>query len=494
MRYKPVVGLEVHAELQTKSKIFCGCRVVNSTEAEPNRFICPVCTGMPGTLPVINKRAVDFGIMVALALNCDVNPISIFARKNYFYPDLPKGYQISQYATPLAIKGSLQIDSLNGKRMVRIRRVHLEEDTGKLLHHDSTESGQPTSLVDFNRSGVPLLEIVTEPDMQSVDEVESYAKKLHTILRYLDVSSGDMEKGVIRFEANVSVREIGSDTLNTRTEIKNLNSFKALLRGVTYEVKRQSDIYAAGNTVKQQTLGWDEKRSETVPQRSKEHSHDYRYFPEPDLPPLKITPEWVDDIQSQIPELPDAKQARYEALGLNDYDAGVLAADRTVAEYFDQVLDAGSGSFPSVTAKSVANWITTQLFGLMNANGISIDEIRVIPAQLVELIDLVESGRINASSGKLVLSEMFENGKSATDIVKTKGLSQISDESLIAEVMRQVLDQNPKQVAQYLGGKESVGKWLFGQMMAKTGGKATPSVVQRVLDAALAEIKSDRDN
>ena len=490
MEYEPVIGLEVHAELQTKSKIFCGCRVVDSTTAEPNRFVCPVCAGMPGMLPVINKRAVEFGIVVALALNCEVAPITVFDRKNYFYPDLPKGYQITQYALPLAINGELKMNTSEGQRIIRIRRVHLEEDTGKLLHRHNSKNGQPGSLVDFNRSGVPLLEIVSEPDMRSTDEVETYAKKLRTILRYLGVNSGDMEKGVIRFEANVSIHKVGSGTLNTRTEIKNLNSFKSLVRSIEHEIERQRTIYASGGTVEQQTLGWNEGRSETVAQRSKEHAHDYRYFTEPDLPPLQITRDWVGEIRAALPELPDAKQARFIDLGLNDYEASVLASDRSVADYFERVIEAGSSSEPPLRAKAIANWISSQMFRLMNAASVDVEDLRVNPAHLAELIGMVESGRITARTGKLVLKEAFETGEAPITIVEVKGLAQVSDDEYITKVLQKVLSENPHQIAQYLAGKETVSKWLFGQVMQETRGKAEPQVLRRVLDAALAELKS----
>lgn len=490
MTYEPVIGLEVHAELQTKSKMFCKCQVVDSTAGEPNRFVCPVCIGMPGMLPVINKSAVEFGIMAALVLNCTVAPINVFARKNYFYPDLPKGYQISQYEMPLAVNGYLTVDSLGGQRRIGIRRIHLEEDTGKLFHGKTGDSSPSSSLVDFNRSGVPLLEIVSEPDMRSIAEVESYAKSLRKILRYLDVNSGDMEKGVIRFEANVSVREYGSDKLNTRTEIKNLNSFKALVGGVEHELRRQSNIYASGGTVEQETLGWNDNRGETVSQRTKEHVHDYRYFPDPDLPQLQIESEWVEEIRTRIPEMPDVKHVRFSNMGLTDYDANILTAERTVSDYFDRVIEAGAGTDPPLTAKTIANWITSQLFGLMNAIGIDIEAVQVKPEQLAELISMVESGKINSLSGKRVLKKMVETGESPTVIVDADGLHQVSDKLQIVQAIEEILDQNPLQVAQYVGGKETVSNWLFGQVMRKMSGKASSHIVKDELDAALVDLQS----
>jgi aspartyl-tRNA(Asn)/glutamyl-tRNA(Gln) amidotransferase subunit B len=328
--YEPVIGLEVHAELRTKSKMFCSCAVVDSVSAPPNTAVCPVCTGMPGTLPVVNRMAVEYGVRVALALGCTVNPVSIFARKNYFYPDLPKGYQISQYEEPLAENGKLVIQTAEGEKSIRVRRVHLEEDTGKLTHITGG------SLVDLNRAGVPLLEIVSEPDMRSIEEARAYAESLREILRYLEVNSGDMEKGVIRFEANISVRPKGSDVLNTRVEIKNLNSFRALERATAFEIERQSKILANGGVVEQETLGWNEAKETTYSQRSKEDAHDYRYFPEPDLPPLVVDESWLERVRAGLPELPRAKYLRFiEQYGLTEYDADVLTSDKAVAEYFE---------------------------------------------------------------------------------------------------------------------------------------------------------------
>ncbi len=481
MDYEPVIGLEVHAELLTQSKMFCGCAVVDSTTAEPNRHVCPVCTGQPGALPVVNRRAVEFAIRVGLALNCQIQPVNVFARKNYFYPDLPKGYQISQYELPLATHGWILIDTPTGAKRIRVRRVHLEEDTGKLFHVDSY------SLVDFNRSGVPLLEIVSEPDLHSVEDVKAYATKLRTILRYLGVNNGDMEKGVIRFEANVSVRRAGTDELNTRTEIKNLNSFRAMVNGSAYEIERQSKIYEAGGRVEQETLGWNEATGKTVSQRSKEQAHDYRYFPEPDIPPLEIDPAWVEEIRAGLTELPDAKRERFLALGLSPYDAGVLVAERAVADYFDAALGAGKGK--GVEPKAIANWITSQLFGLLNESGQEIEASRVTPEKLVGLIRLVRNGIINNNTGKAVLAEMFGAGQSAEEIVQAKGLAQVSDEGAIAAVVARVIADNPDQLALYLGGKDTVARWFFGQVMRGTGGKSNPAVVQKVLDEKLGELK-----
>ncbi len=488
MIFEPVIGLEVHAELLTQSKMFCGCAVVDSTTAEPNRFVCPVCTGQPGALPVVNKRAIEFAIRVGLALNCTINRVNVFARKNYFYPDLPKGYQISQYELPLASDGWILIDTPDGPKKIRVRRVHLEEDTGKLTHADGgTSAAQGYSLVDFNRSGVPLLEIVSEPDLHSVEDVKAYATKLRSILRYLGVNSGDMEKGVIRFESNVSVREAGTDVLNTRTEIKNLNSFRALVNGTAYEITRQSKAHQAGRAVEQETLGWNEATGRTVSQRSKEHAHDYRYFPEPDIPPLELDPAWVDEIRAGLAELPDAKRERFLALGLTPYDAGVLVAEQSVADYFDAAITAARAK--GVEPKLVANWIISQLFGLLNESGQAIEACPVTPEKLVDLIELVGDGAININTGKSVLAEMFAGGQSAAEIVKAKGLAQVSDESAIAAAIDRAIADNPDQLKTYLSGKETMAKWFFGQVMKAMGGKANPGVIQKKLDEKLAEVK-----
>jgi aspartyl-tRNA(Asn)/glutamyl-tRNA(Gln) amidotransferase subunit B len=477
IEYEPVIGLEVHAELRTQSKMFCGCPVVDSVSAPPNTAVCPVCTGMPGSLPVANRMAVEYGLRVALALKCTVNPVSIFARKNYFYPDLPKGYQISQYEEPLAVDGKLAIRTSAGERAIHVRRVHLEEDTGKLTHITGG------SLIDLNRAGVPLLEIVSEPDMRSVEEVRAYAESLREILRYLEVNSGDMEKGVIRFEANISVRLKGTDELNTRVEIKNLNSFRALERATAFEIARQSRVLAGGGTVEQETLGWDDATETTYSQRSKEDAHDYRYFPEPDLPPLVVDEPWLDRVRAGLPELPDAKRQRFiEQYGLTEYDASVLTSEKAIAEYFDEVVKRKT---ESVSPKAIANWMTGDLFSLMNQAGVTIADLKVRPEALAELVGLIAAGEINQSTGKAVLSEMFRSGKSAGEIIEVRGLKQVSDESLLAGLVQQVLDENPEQVASYKAGKETVANWLFGQVMRKAAGRANPQVVRSELERQL---------
>jgi len=457
--------------------MFCGCAVVDSVSAPANTAVCPVCAGMPGTLPVVNRVAVEYGVRVALALGCTVNPVSVFARKNYFYPDLPKGYQISQYEQPLAEHGEVVIQTSEGDKAIRVLRVHLEEDTGKLTH---TGDG---SLVDLNRAGVPLLEIVSQPDMRSVEEARAYAESLREILRYLEVNSGDMEKGVIRFESNISVREKGGHVLNTRVEIKNLNSFRALERATAFEIARQSELVAAGGVVEQETLGWNEATETTYTQRGKEDAHDYRYFPEPDLPPLVIDAAWLERVRAGLPELPREVRLRFMAeYGLNEYDAKVLTAEKSIAEYFEQAVKHRS---QSVTPKAIANWMTGDLFALMNQASISVADLKVRPESLAELVGLVAAGEINQSSGKTALSEMFRSGKPPAEIVAARGLTQVSDEGLIADLVRQVLEENPEQVESFKAGKESLANWLFGQVMRKAGGKADPGVVRAELERGL---------
>lgn len=485
MEFEAVIGLEVHAELETRSKMFCACPVVDSTVAQPNIAVCPICAGMPGVLPVVNQRAVEYALRVALALECQINHTSLFARKNYFYPDLPKGYQISQYEQPLARHGKLVIVTSQGERLIRVRRVHLEEDTGKLTH--VSRDGQAYSLVDLNRAGVPLLEIVSDPDLHTAEEVRQYATGLRSILRYLQVNSGDMQKGVMRIEPNVSVRPLGSTEFGTRTEIKNLNSFRALERGVAFEIQRQIEIIQKGGQVIQETRGWDEARGVTFTQRIKEGEDDYRYFPEPDLPPLVVDAEWIDTVRRDLPELPAARLLRFQQqYGLGSYDASVLTLEPAVADYFEQAVQAASDLPP----KTIANWITGELFGLMNQAGIGIEELRVTPEALAELTRMVVLGEINQNTAKAVLAEIFESGQPAAEIVARRGLSQISDADFITGLVQQVLEENSEQVASYLAGKETVSRWLFGQVMRLAKGQANPQVIQTALDRQLQELKN----
>jgi len=482
MEYEPVIGLEVHAELETHSKMFCACPVLDSTSAAPNTAVCPVCSGMPGVLPVVNQRAVEFALRVALALECQVAQTSLFARKNYFYPDLPKGFQISQYEQPLARNGRLAIQTSGGERVIRIRRVHLEEDTGKLTH--ITRGGESYSLVDLNRAGVPLLEIVSEPDLHSAEDVRTYATRLRSLLRYLGVNSGDLQKGVMRIEPNISVRPRGSPILGTRVEIKNLNSFRALERGVSYEIGRQINLLEQGKSVIQETVGWDDSREITVTQRVKEEEDDYRYFPEPDIPPLVIENEWIEQVRASLPELPEAKYYRFcNQYGLNDYDAIVLTADPAAADYFEQatvaVVPEGT---ERVDPKMLAHWVSGELFGLLNQAGLPIEEAPVSAQNLTDLVGMVTSGAINQNTAKLVLAEMFATGKSAPALVAEHGWHQISDSAFIAGLVQKVLAENPEQVADYLAGKQKIGRWLFGEVMRAAKGQANPQVVQQELE------------
>ncbi len=495
MAYEPIIGLEVHAELLTHSKMFCGCAVVDSTQAAPNTVVCPVCAGMPGTLPVINERALEFALRVALALNCSVPELNVFARKNYFYPDLPKGYQISQYELPLAVNGWMEIETASGSKRVRIRRVHLEEDTGKLNHVDARNGDAEHSLVDLNRAGVSLLEIVTEPDLRSVEDVTVYATALRALLRYLGVNSGDMEKGVIRFEANISVRPIGSDELRTRTEVKNLNSFRAMERATAYEIERQTQVWESGGAVAQETMGWNDTEGVTVSQRGKEHAHDYRYFPEPDLPPLHIDHARVEAVRAALPELPTAKRTRFEAeYGLNRYDASHLVEDRGVADYFEKVIMRSDHAQRSVNGnpKAIANWILGELFRLMNETGQSIERVKVTPENLATLTALVADNTINLNTAKMVFAEMFRTGRAPADIVAEKGLAQVSDSGEIEKIVDEVIAAYPDQLATYLNGKATIEQWFFGQAMKRLQGRGHPQVIRQTLSAQLEKIKSEK--
>lgn len=486
--YETIIGLEIHAELMTNSKMFCRCKVVDSVEAPPNTAVCPVCLGMPGMLPVINRRAVEFSMRVALALNCDIQHHNIFARKNFFYPDLPKAYQLSQYELPIGLNGWLDIDLEDGStKRIRIRRAHMEEDTGKQTHLDRTaDATEEGTLVDYNRSGVPLLEIVSEPDISNGEEARAYAMKIRQIVRYLGVNTGDLEKGVFRVEPNISLRPVGTTKFGTRTELKNLNSFKVLTDGTAYEIKRQTEVLEGGGRVVQETRGWNDAKRVTFSQRSKEEAEDYRYFPEPDLPPLSISDEWIAEVKASLPELPDAKVARYQSdYGLSAYDSQVLTEERAVAEWFEAAIEAGG------QPKPIANWMINNLFSLMNEHKQSIDEIQMTPAALVALVDLVEKRTINNNTGKEVLAEMFSTGQSAQAIVEAKSLAQISDDSAIAVMIEQVLADNPDKVTAYLGGQEKLRGFFMGQVMQKSQGKADPAVVNRLLSEALAARKAE---
>jgi aspartyl-tRNA(Asn)/glutamyl-tRNA(Gln) amidotransferase subunit B len=478
--YEPVIGLEIHAELLTKSKMFCGCSAAYSESPAANTLVCPVCTALPGAMPVVNQKAVEQAILVGLALNCTINPMNQFARKNYFYPDLPKGYQISQYDLPVASNGWLDILEETAPQRVRVRRAHLEEDTAKLFHQ-----GQ-YALVDYNRAGVPLLEIVSEPDMHSVEAALAYATGIRAILRTLGVNSGNMEKGVLRFEANISVRPAGSYELHTRTEIKNLNSFRALMRASAYEIQRQTQIHESGGEVVQETLGWDDIKEVTVSQRSKEEAHDYRYFPEPDLPPLEVSRTWVEQIKSKLPELPEARSQRFvSTFGLTVKEARLLTSEKTLADYFEKTV-----SLSKSPAKTINNWITGEFLRYVNDLGLDLEHLSILPEHLAELVDLVTAKSINDNSAKVVLKEMFETGQAPKAIVEANNLAQVSDEGTLEQVVEQILNNNPKEVASYLAGKETVFQWMMGQVAHLTKGKANPQVARQLLLQALEKVRN----
>ncbi len=476
--FEPVIGLEVHAELQTQSKMFCACPVVEF-DLGRSEFGCrarsaPAC---PARCRSINGRAVEYALRVALALHATPAEHSFFARKNYFYPDLPKGYQISQYELPLAEGGWLEIELPGGARRVRIRRVHLEEDTGKLFHR------QGYSLIDYNRSGVALLEIVSEPDLHSLEEVKAYATELRSVLRTLGVNSGDMEKGVIRFEANISLRPAGASDLGTRTEIKNLNSFRSMLRAVAFEMGRQAGLLRTGRPVQQETLGWNEAAGETFSQRDKEEAHDYRYFAEPDLPPLRIEPSLVESVRASLPELPSERRSRWQReYGLTPTAAAVLGAEPAEAAYFD----AAVRSAPQASPQHLAHWMAGELYGLLHASGLSIEACPVTPTRAGRVWSrwwIPERSRSPAA--KAVLAEMFATGDSAAAVVERRGVQIVDDADQVARLVRQVLDSHPEQLAQYLAGKASIGQWFFGQVMRLAGGQANPAQVQQALQDAL---------
>lgn len=475
MQYEAVIGLEVHAQLLTESKIFCGC----STQfgAEPNTQVCPVCLGMPGVLPVLNKKAVEYTIKTGLALNCRIAPYSRFARKNYFYPDLPKGYQISQYELPLCEDGYLEIVIDGERKKIRIKRIHLEEDAGKNIHDPSGYS-----FVDFNRTGVPLMEIVSEPDIRSPKEAALYMKKLRAILRYLGVCDGNLEQGSLRCDANVSVREVGSTEFGVKTEIKNINSFRFVEKALEYEIKRQIKLLSMGEKIIQETRLWDSQTGTTQSMRSKEEAHDYRYFPEPDLVPVVVSEEWIEKIKKDMPELPDQKIERFiKDYGLPQYDAEILTEEKALAEWFEEAVKLGG------KPKEVSNWIMVELLRLLNEEGKDITECSLTPSQLVELLGLIEKGTINRNTAKDVFEEMFKTGKSAEALVKEKGLTQISDSSVIIDAIRQVMSTNPKEVERFKAGEEKLIGFFVGQVMKLTKGKANPKLVNELVVKILKE-------
>jgi aspartyl-tRNA(Asn)/glutamyl-tRNA(Gln) amidotransferase subunit B len=477
MQYEAVIGLEIHAQLLTRTKIFCGCSA--SFGAPPNTHVCPVCLGLPGALPVLNRRAVDFAIRAALALDCTVHETSIFARKNYFYPDLPKGYQISQYEQPLATRGHVEIATKDGGRRIGITRIHLEEDAGKSLHEGFPDSARKT-YVDFNRSGVPLVEIVTEPDLRSASDAAIFFSTLRSTLVWLGVNDGNMEEGSLRCDANVSVRPQGVEKFGTKTEVKNLNSFRFLQKALEYEIERQIALVSAGGTVVQETRLWQSADSVTVSMRSKEEAHDYRYFPEPDLPPLVVDAARIEDIRRSMPELPAARRQRFaQQYALTAYDAAQLTESSAVADYFETMVRAGANP------KLAGNWIMGELARVLNERGASIDEAPISAERLANLVVLVEKGAISGATAKGVFEKMLATGQSADEIVAAEGLTQISDEAELLRLIEDVLSGHADAVAQYRAGKTATFGFLVGQVMKAAGGKANPKRVNELLRKAL---------
>ena len=475
MEFESVIGLEVHAQLKTRTKIFCGC----STEfgALPNTHTCPVCLGMPGVLPVLNKRVVDHTLTMAVATDCSVNRESRFARKNYFYPDLPKGYQISQYELPIAEHGHIYIEIDGQKQRIGITRIHMEEDAGKLTH----DTARPVSRVDLNRTGVPLMEIVSEPDMRTPEQAGAYLRQLRSIVRYLDVSDGNLEEGSFRCDANVSVMPKGSDVFGTRAELKNLNSFKHVEKAIAFEVSRQKEMIMDGNAVVQETRLWDPTKNQTFSMRGKEDAHDYRYFPDPDLLPLIIDDDWVETTRKNLPELPEQKKTRFiETYGLPPYDAGVLSNSRALADYFEECVKL----FPN--PKPVSNWIMGPLQGLLNTIGKSIIESPISHAALAELLELEDKGVISNKIAKTVFEDMAATGEPAKVIVDKKGLVQVSDVVALEKIVDLIMGNNPKEVEAYKSGKTKLMGFFVGQVMRETKGKADPKIVNQLLNKKLS--------
>jgi aspartyl-tRNA(Asn)/glutamyl-tRNA(Gln) amidotransferase subunit B len=476
MEYESVIGLEVHVHVKTATKAFCGCSTQFGSQA--NSQVCPVCLGFPGTLPVLNSIFLDSAIKVGIALNCAIQEFTKFDRKNYFYPDLPKNYQISQYDLPLALHGFIEIKTNAIAQRINILRVHMEEDAGKLLHKDEI------SLVDFNRTGMPLLEIVSEPELHSPQEAYDYLTILKSIIQYLDVSDCDMEKGSLRCDANISLREKGQQGLGTKTELKNLNSFKAVKDALTFEIRRQGEVLEAGGKIIQETLLWDAKELRTVSMRSKEEAKDYRYFPEPDLTPFIITKEKIKAIQATIPELPKERKLRLiSEFGLTEYDAEILVLNRKDADYAENCLKA----YPQADKKPIANWLIGPLLSEANGRNCGICALGVTPAQIIELVSFIDKQQISHLAAKSVLGEMIENKKTAADIIKEKNLIQISDSDSLTGVIEEILKANPKSVQDYKAGKENAVMFLVGQVMRKTASRANPKVVQELLKRRLSD-------
>ena len=478
MEFETVIGLEVHAQLKTRSKIFCGCTTTFGAPANTNT--CPVCLGMPGVLPVLNKKVVEYSIKMALATNCTINHTNQFARKNYFYPDLPKGYQISQFELPIAEHGWIAVEVAGtdaaAPRKIGLTRIHMEEDAGKLIHDEH----EPHSYVDLNRTGVPLIEIVSEPDIRSPEEAVAYLKKLHAILRYLDICDGNMEEGSFRCDANISLRPVGQQELGTRTELKNMNSFRNVLRALEYEIRRQRDILLDGGDVIQETLLWDAEKNITNSMRGKEEAHDYRYFPDPDLIPVFIDEAWIEGIRAMMPELPDERKARFMSeFELPHYDAEVLTAARELADYFE----AAYLTFPQ--AKKLSNWIMTELMRELKEKDIS--DCPISPKNLAALLNMIDKGDISGKIAKIVFTDMLETGKDAATLVQEKGLVQMSDAGELLQLIHEILAENPTQVADYKGGKTKLMGFFVGQLMKKTKGQANPKLANELFAKELSE-------
>ena len=480
-KYLPVIGIEVHAELLTTTKMFCRCPT-KFGEA-PNTQTCPICLGFPGVLPVTNKKAVEFTIMTALALNCKIAPLAKFARKNYFYPDLPKNFQISQYELPIGKEGSLEIEVGGKKKVIRIRRVHLEEDTGRLIHIGDK------SYIDFNRSGVPLMEIVTEPDINSPEEAKEYMERLRLLLQYLGVCDGKMEEGSLRCEPNISLYDLETNTWGTKVEIKNLGSIRAVAEALEYEINRQLRILEAGGKIEQETRGWNEEKKETFSMRGKEEAHDYRYFPEPDIPPIVVSEEWLEEIRKRIPELPANKEERFvREMGLSKEEAHILVLSLPLAKIFEEAVSL----YPY--PKKIANWLISDFQGILNTEKKSMQEVPFKAGLLVEMLKLMDEGTISIRIAKEIFPEIVLKGVSPQEIIEKRGLLQITDEAEIRKVVEEVIKEEAKSVEQYLKGKEKAMGYLMGQIMRKTKGKANPSLASKILKEELGKVKSATSN
>ena len=490
MDFEVVIGLEVHAQLSTESKMFCACSS-EYQDAAPNTVVCPVCMGMPGVLPVINRKAVEHVIRTGLALGCDIASYTKFDRKNYPYPDLMKGYQISQYDLPIAANGTMQIEVDGAQRNVGITRVHLEEDVAKLMHR--TEGfGEGYSLLDINRAGVPLMEIVGEPDLRSPEEARAYLVQLHSILQYIGTSSANMEEGNFRCDANISVRPVGEQELGTKVEVKNMNSFRSVFGALEYEADRQIEVVESGGRIVQETRGWVEDESVTVSQRVKEGASDYRYFPEPDLPPLRISSDWVSEIQGTLPELPHKRKSRFVSqLGLPEYDAGLLTAARSTADYFEEVLDAapGGSEVSEQFAKAVSNWMLGEMARLLNQSGQHVSEVKIAPAQIAELQSMVDDSTLSSTMAKTVFDRMFETGQPPRQIAESEGLVQISDTDAVEAAVMEAIATNPDPVDDYLSGKQQAMGFLVGQVMKATRGKANPRMASQMVREQLEALR-----